>query len=378
MNARNRPDLQRPYRVVVWGPGAVGGGCLREVLKQPEFQLVGVLAYRKEKQGRDAGDLVGMAPTGVKVTRDKQEIFALDADCVLHCALSGASQDQMDSDVIRLLESGKNVVSSASYHNPYLKGDEYVAKLEAACRKGNASLHGSGIHPNFIVERLGLTLTGLCNRLEHIRVQEIIDISRTQSADMMTMFGFGGSLEALAPGGAVNTIMERYYREPLAMACHAFFRSVPDRIEQRTEARLAKCDMPIKCMTFKKGTVCNITQIFTGYVDGRPRITIEEHWYPGKDERPYPQVSMGDYYIFDIEGEPNSIHMEMGYKASLARNLDYYPGDPTVGAWYATAAPMIQAVPIVCAAPPGLVFPTVWAHYAKDLRSLATERSISN
>ncbi|MET0661337.1 MAG: hypothetical protein ABW110_24630 [Steroidobacteraceae bacterium] len=377
MTTENRLNSQRPYRVIVWGPGAVGGGCLREVLKQPEFQLVGVLAYSKHKEGVDAGELVGMAPTGVKVTCDKEKIMALDADCVLHCALSASSQDQMDADVIRLLESGKNVVSSASYHNPFLKGKDYVARLEAACSKGKASLHGSGVHPNFILERLGLTLTGLCNRLEHIKVQEIIDISRTQSADMMTMFGFGGPLEALAPGGPVNTIMERYYREPLAMACHAFFRSVPERIEQTTEASIAQRDMPIACMTIEKGTVCSIKQTFVGYLDDRPRITVVEHWYPGKDERPYPQVSTGDYYIFDIEAEPNSIHMEMGYKASLAKNLDYYPGDPTVAAWYATAAPMIQAIPRVCAAPPGLVFPSVWAHYAKDLRSLATEQSIA-
>lgn len=362
--------IRGPLRVIVWGPGAVGGACLREISKLPEFQLVGVLAYNKQKEGADAGELVGAPHAAVKVTCDKERIFAMEADCVLHCPLSAVNQEEMDADVIRLLESGKNVVSAAAYHYPHSKGEAYVAKLEAACRKGNVSLHGSGIHPNFILERLAVTLTGLVNRLKRIVVQEITDISRVQSTALMTQFGFGGQLEGLAPGSPTNAIMEKYYREPLALACRAFFGVVPERIEQKTHAEIADRDTQITSMLIKKGTVAKVSHIFTAYVENEPRMAIEEHWYPGRDRRPYPQVSTGDYYIFDIEGEPNSVHMEMGYKASFLRNLDYCPGDPTVPAWYATAVPLIQAVPVVCSAPPGIVYPTVWAHYAKDLRAL--------
>jgi len=36
----------------------------------------------------------------------------------------------------------------------------------------------------------------------------------------------------------------------------------------------------------------------------------------------------------------------------------------------ATGLPLLQAVPVVVASPPGIVRPTVFAHWRKDLRGL--------
>ena len=35
---------QDPYKVIVWAPGYLGSAVIKEVLKRPEFELVGVLA----------------------------------------------------------------------------------------------------------------------------------------------------------------------------------------------------------------------------------------------------------------------------------------------------------------------------------------------
>jgi hypothetical protein len=47
--------MSDPIRVLVWGPGGLGNFAIREVMRLPEFELVGVLAYADDKHGVDAG-----------------------------------------------------------------------------------------------------------------------------------------------------------------------------------------------------------------------------------------------------------------------------------------------------------------------------------
>ena len=95
------------YRVVQWATGNIGLRSLQAVIEHPELELVGLYVYSEAKAGQDAGELCGLAPVGVRATRDLDEIVALQPDCVLYMG------DRADMDVLcRLLESGSNVVSS--------------------------------------------------------------------------------------------------------------------------------------------------------------------------------------------------------------------------------------------------------------------------
>ena len=89
------------YKVVQWATGNIGTHSLRAVIAHPNLDLVGVYVYSEDKAGRDAGELCGVAPTGVLATRDVGEILALQPDCVLFMA------DRVDVDVLcQLLEAG--------------------------------------------------------------------------------------------------------------------------------------------------------------------------------------------------------------------------------------------------------------------------------
>ena len=48
--------------------------------------------------------------------------------------------------------------------------------IEAACRAGNATLHGTGIHPGGITERFPLMLSALCTDIRHVVAEEFSDI----------------------------------------------------------------------------------------------------------------------------------------------------------------------------------------------------------
>ncbi len=70
--------------VVQWATGNTGQRALREVIRHPDLDLVGVLVYDEAKDGVDAGDLCDESPTGVLATTDREAVLGLGADCVVY------------------------------------------------------------------------------------------------------------------------------------------------------------------------------------------------------------------------------------------------------------------------------------------------------
>lgn len=108
----------QPIRVVIWGPGDMGGRALQATLDSPDYDVVGVKVFSPHKNGVDIGVLAGRDPVGVRATTSKEAILALDADLVIHTPTTPALLQGADEDVVELLASGKNVVSAAAFHNP--------------------------------------------------------------------------------------------------------------------------------------------------------------------------------------------------------------------------------------------------------------------
>jgi 4-hydroxy-tetrahydrodipicolinate reductase len=84
-------------------------------------------------------------------------------------------------------------------------------------------------------------------------------------------------------------------------------------------------------------------------VGGEPRIAVEHVTRLAPDVAPdWPQSPSGDAYRILIEGSP-SIRAEIAFRGA--------GDDANAGGCLATGMRAIQAIPAVCAAPPGLLSP---------------------
>jgi hypothetical protein len=229
------PGDRPPYRVIIWGPGGVGKSNIVEVLRRPDLELVGVRGYTKTNDGRDVGDLVGEPATGILITTDPEKVFTLDADVVLHCVRETPDHEPIHRDVCRLLESGKNVISSVEYFPAMFDGASQ-RRIEDACRKGFSSVRGAGIHPGVLSE-FALLLTGMTMDVTKLKASEIVT-SDGGSVELLTAFGFGQPPEALDPETPVAQTLDRIYRPTAAHLANELWGGV-ERIEQRIEAILA-------------------------------------------------------------------------------------------------------------------------------------------
>lgn len=336
------------YRVIQWATGGMGKNCLRAVIDHPAMELVGVYVYSRDKVGKDAGEIARRPPTGVIATCDVEAILALEADVVIHAARLAPPYGSHDADIARLLAARKNVISINGYSRPGHWGGERLAALEAACRRGGSSLLGAGLNPGFAGEQLAVVATSVCTAIDHIEVVESVDCVPVRHPDyVFRTLGFGADPAAVdltnphwGPAAALNGM----YAEVLAaMAAHLGMKL--DRVETAHRAWPASQDLKIAAGFIARGRLAHFNWRWHGIVEGARRLTMSIHWYmeAAHLETPHPPL-----WRIHVQGQP-------GVRMSV--DLEKREGDlsPTSAEQIAVAGSVINAIPLVCAAPPGVM-----------------------
>ncbi|GIW42620.1 MAG: hypothetical protein KatS3mg076_3197 [Candidatus Binatia bacterium] len=339
--------MTRKYRVIQWATGHVGKHSLRAIARHPEMELVGVWVSSAEKEGKDAGELCGIEPTGVKATTNARDLLELDADCVCYTAATDFRPNEAVEDMCRILASGKNVVTSSFVPliYPWQVVPQYAQALEEACQQGGATFYCSGIDPGFSPDALPIVLSSLSERIESIRAQEIFDYaSYDQPETLFEVMGFGKP-----PGTSVPLLLPG----SLSLAWGPSVRMVADALEVELdevrewhEVAVAEESFEISCGRIEKGTVAGIHFEVSGIVGGKPVIVVEHVTRLRDDIAPdWPRgVGPGTYRV-TIEGMPSMrCTLEIGFR-SPDHNIDGCVG---------TAMRLVNAIPAVCAAEPGL------------------------
>jgi hypothetical protein len=264
------------YRVVQWATGLVGKEAIKGVLAHPELELVGCWVHSASKVGMDVGDICDLDPIGVKATGSIDDICALDADAVVYAPVLASTRD-----VIRLLESGKNVVTPVGWIYP---GDTPgVAALQAACLAGNATLHGTGINPGGITERFPLMLSALCRDIRHVRAEEFSDI-RNYPTDMVVreVMLFGKEPDVAAKSPMIDILGHGFMQSIDMVAAELGWKLDPEK-ESRHEMAVATRDLDTPVGVIGKGTVAAQRFTWRGTVDGDAVMTVRVNWLMGSE-----------------------------------------------------------------------------------------------
>ncbi|HUG95613.1 MAG TPA: hypothetical protein VMK30_05665 [Pleomorphomonadaceae bacterium] len=332
----------RPLRVAQWATGNVGQAAIRAVLDRPDMELAGVLVHDPAKAGRDAGEVLGIGPLGVLTTADIRAIEDLDADCVCYAPLPSAMYgDDPGADlrnILRLLESGKNVVTTVGYVYPKAYGEAVAGSLERACQRGGVSFHGTGLNPGWQGDLVPLVMSGLAQRVDHIHVLESSDMSFYPSPEVIfDMMGMGKSPSEFEAGsGRYADWLTDLFSESIHMIADGLGVQL-ERIARSFDVLVAERPFDVAAGRIEAGGVAAQRWRWAGMAQGREVIVHETHW------RMHPDLAR-DWSepggLIRIEGTPR-VRMKLEHD---------WITEPLA----ATAMHAISAIPSVCGAPPGV------------------------
>ena len=329
-------------RVVQWTTGNVGRQSVAAIAGNPGLELVGCYAWSPEKVGRDVGELCGLDPLGLRATDDVDALLALRPDCIVYNPMWPSI-----AELVRILEAGVNVVTTAAFINGRRLGPDRQRLVEA-CEHGGSSLFGTGISPGW-AELLSIVLAGICDRIDKVTVSEAAHTAGYDSPATEMPAGFGRPIDdpnllaMTAEGTAV-------FREAVAMVADALGVEL-DAVVCEAEYAKTTTDLDLGSWQIAAGCVAGIAASWQGRVGDRTVVELNVRWKKASTLEPDWQIEDG--YVIEVQGRPT-----VRTKVQFLPPPDFQAeslADFMVLGHIMTAMPAVNAIPVVVAAPPGIV-----------------------
>ena len=141
---------------------------------------------------------------------------------------------------------------------------------------------GTGVNPGFVMDALPIMLTGVCERVEAIRVDRIQD-ARIRRLPFQQKIGAGLTREQFQKKVDDGSVRHVGLAESVSMIADALGWKL-DRITDEIQPKIATETVASEFLAVDPGYVCGIVQDGIGYRDGEPVITLHMEAYLGAPE----------------------------------------------------------------------------------------------
>lgn len=301
--------MAETLKFIQFGMGPIGEKIVRYLIERENVELDAAVDIDPAKIGQDVGELLNLGkPLGVKVSGDAEQVLAKsDADVVVLSTLSSFAK--LEEHIRLCLKYKKNIISSCEeLAYPWDEDYQLAKSIDEAAKEAGVTILSNGVNPGFAMDALPIFLTSVCQRVDSIRVE------RHQNAAVRRLpfqqkIGAGLSLEKFKEKVEAKIIRHVGFTESVQMIAKAMGWKL-DRVEDIVNPAIAERDLESQFLQVTKGDAAGVMQTATGYMEGKPVITIELQAYLG---HPEPKDSVR------IEGEP-PIYSEVkgGFNGDIA------------------------------------------------------------
>jgi hypothetical protein len=284
-----------PIKVLHYGLGPIGAAVVRQIATRRGFKIVGAVDIDTAKAGRDLADIAGVGrKLGVKISNDaRKTIKATAPDVVVLCTLS--SLKNVQPQIEEILKLRVPIVSTTEELAYPTKGNlKYARAIHEMAKKAKVAVLATGVNPGFTMDALPITLTGVCERVDSIRVDRIQD-ARVRRLPFQQKIGAGLTREQFQRKVDDGSVRHVGLAESISMIADAMGWKL-DRITDEIQPKMATATVASEFLAVDAGYVCGLVQDGVGYRNGQPVITLHMEAYLGAPES-YDQV--------DIAGSPN-------------------------------------------------------------------------
>jgi len=321
--------MANKIRTIHYGLGPIGCHIARVAARRSQIAIVGGVDIDPAKVGHDLGTVIGLEkPLGIAVERDLAAILKrTEADVVVHS--TGSFLPQVRDQIEALVQAGLNMVSTCeelSY--PWAAHPRIAADLDRLAKDKGVTILGTGVNPGFVMDTLALVLSGVCQDITHLRITRVVDTAQRR-VQLQRKTGAGLPLDDFQRRVKAGTLRHVGLPESLHMVAAGLGWKL-DEVEDTIEPIVAGAPARSADIVVEPGQAAGVRQVARGLKDGREVIALHLVMQLGAPE---------SYDAVDIAGTP-PVHMR------IAGGVH---GDQ------ATAAIVVNAIPRVIAADPGLL-----------------------
>jgi len=318
-------------KVILYGVGEVGSRIARHILEKEGIEIVGAIDMAKDKIGKDLGEVLGLRKRlGVQISDNPDIVLSeVKPDIAVHATSSFLKQ--VYGQIETCIKHGVNVVSTCeelSY--PFVSDLQIAEELDTLAKKHQVTVLGTGINPGFLMDTLAITLTGLCQKVEKIKVTRLMNAA-TRRIPFQKKIGAGLTIEEFKEKIKKGHITGHVgLAESISMIAAALAWKLDKISIDEVQPVIATKPVSSDAIKIEKGKVAGLKQIARGIKSSKEAITLEFQAYIGAEE---------EYDAVDIDGIP-PIHEKIS---------------PCVHGDHGTVAIVVNSIPKVINAPHGLV-----------------------
>lgn len=322
----------RELRVVLFGVGVIGSGVLRLAQTRARLRIVGAVVRRPELEGRPAREVVPEAPADLVLSTDGAAVLRDTRPDVVIVATRSRLHEVLPQ--LRLAAEAGAAIACTAEELAYITPDDAADAREIfdLAEKHRVAIVALGINPGFLLDVWPLLLSSLAHDIATIHAERAVDLS-----------GFGPTVRASLGVGYWPDAFERElargtiaghlgFRESLRLIGNAIGRPV-DETSVVTRPILAVGRRKLIGGEIVPGQTAGVSQVATGRTNGTEWLRLTMNASVSLDEANVAPVDR-----FEITGA-----------TTLTATIS-----PGVSAVAGTVGRIVNAIPAVAAAAPGV------------------------
>jgi 2,4-diaminopentanoate dehydrogenase len=317
-----------PINVMFYGVGPIGAAVARQVATRKGFRIVGAIDIDPAKLGRDLGDVIAFgSKMKVRVTNDAPGALKREKPHVVVLCTSSSLKRVMPQ-IETVLKARVPIVSTTeelSY--PVGRNRALAKRIDVMARKAKVAVLGTGVNPGFTMDALPIMLTGVCERVDSVRVDRIQD-ARSRRLPFQQKIGSGLTTEQFQKKVKDGSVRHVGLTESVTMIADALGWKL-DEVTDEITPKVADETVESEYLAVDPGYVCGIVQDGIGWENGKPLVTLHMEAYLGAPE---------SFDAVTIEGNPR---IEQKISGGVHGDV-------------ATASITVNSIPKVLQSPPGL------------------------
>lgn len=326
--------MKEPYRTIQIGFGSIGKMVAEAIMERPNLALESIVDINPELVGKSVADFCsvsGSEKITISSDFDKAIVAFTEQKPDIALILTASSIKKVAPTIEKCLEANLNVISICEELSYPFTSDKIIAdEIDSLAKEHGRTVLGTGINPGYLMDLLPIVLTAPVLEFHRAKVTRVIDSVRRRKSFQkkigtgMSINEFAAAIESGNITGHVGLV------ESIELVNDALQLNLEEIRELPPEAVIAEESLETPIGDVYEGEVKGLRSVGQGIKNGEVIIELVFIAYCG---------AMPEYDEVRIDGHP-SIHQQI---------------EGGVMGDYATIAMMLNMIPLVVNAEPGLL-----------------------